>query len=115
MSKKNKSDKHGFVYSTDPSFKFEEIDETIETLAPQLQKLRIWLDAKQRAGKTVTLITGFIGNTKDLEVLAKQIKNICGTGGNAKDNEIIIQGDQREKVLQWLLKNNYTNTKKAGS
>jgi len=115
MSKKNKLDKHGFVYSTNPNFKFEEIDETIETLAPQLQKLRIWLDTKQRAGKTVTLITGFVGSTLDLEILAKQLKNICGTGGNAKDNEIIIQGDQREKVLQWLLKNNYTNTKKAGS
>lgn len=114
MSKKNKADKNGFVYSTNPDFSFNNDEETIETLAAHLQKLRVWLDAKQRAGKIVTLITGFIGSETDLEILAKKIKNFCGTGGNAKNAEIIIQGDQREKVLQWLLKNGYTNSKKAG-
>lgn len=114
MSKKNKPDNKGFVYSTDPNFKFEEEQSSVQTLPPAQQKLRIWLDTKQRAGKAVTLITGFVGTQDDLESLGKQLKNYCGTGGSAKDNEIIIQGDQREKVLQFLLKNGYTNSKKAG-
>ena len=113
--KKNKPDSYGFVYSTDPGFKFEEEQNDVqETLPPQQQKLRIWLDAKQRAGKVVTLITGFIGNENDLMELGKKLKNHCGTGGSAKDGEILVQGDQREKVLQYLLKNGYPQTKKAG-
>jgi len=112
---KNKSDRNGFVYSTDPDFKFEQDDEAIETLAPPAQKLRVWLDSKSRGGKTVTLVTGFVGTESDLNVLGKNLKNFCGTGGNTKDGEIIIQGEQREKVLQWLLKNGYSNSKKAGS
>lgn len=114
MSKKNKPDSLGFVFSTDPNFRFEEEELGVETLAPNQQKLRVWLDTKKRAGKAVTLITGFIGSVNDLEELGKKLKNFCGTGGSAKDDEIIIQGDQREKVLQWLLKNGYSNTKKAG-
>lgn len=114
MSKKNKPDTNGFVFSTNPNFKFEEEEQTIETIAPNQQKLRISLDTKKRAGKAVTLITGFVGTENDLEDLGKKLKNFCGTGGNAKDHEIIIQGDQREKVLQWLLKNGYNNSKKAG-
>jgi translation initiation factor 1 len=113
MSKKNKPDARGFVFSTDPSFRFEEEDQTtVETLAPNQQKLRIRLDTKQRAGKAVTLVTGFIGKEEDLEVLGKQVKNFCGTGGSVKDGEAIVQGDQRDKVLQWLLKNGYSGTKK---
>ncbi|MGC4035715.1 MAG: translation initiation factor [Chitinophagaceae bacterium] len=112
MSKKNKADNRGFVYSTDPDFKFEEDQAQDETLSPVQQKLRIRLDTKQRAGKSVTLIEGFIGKTEDLEELEKKLKNVCGTGGSAKDGEIIIQGDQRDKVLQWLLKNEYKNSKK---
>ena len=114
MSKKNKPDNQGYVYSTDPNFSFKEEQQNIETLPPAQQKLRVRLDTKQRAGKAVTLILGFIGKESDLEELGKKIKNYCGTGGSAKDGEIIIQGDQREKVLQWLLKNGYTNSKKAG-
>jgi translation initiation factor 1 len=114
MSKKNKPDNKGFVYSTDPNFKFEEEQHAVETLAPEQQKLRVWLNTKLRAGKAATLIVGFIGTTDDLEELGKKLKNVCGTGGSAKDGEIIIQGDQREKVMQWLLKNGYKNTKKAG-
>lgn len=114
MSKKNKPDNNGFVFSTNPNFKFEEEEQTIETIAPNQQKLRIWLDTKKRAGKAVTLITGFVGTENDLEDLGKKLKNFCGTGGSTKDHEIIIQGDQREKVLQWLLKNGYNNSKKAG-
>lgn len=114
MSKKNKPDARGFVFSTDPSFRFEEEDNTPqETLEPKQQKLRIRLDTKQRAGKAVTLVTGFVGIETDLEELGKKLKNFCGTGGSVKDGEAIVQGDQREKVLQWLLKNGYANTKKG--
>src|SRR5688500_10622540 len=109
MSKKIKHDNKGFVYSTDPNIKFEEEHEVVQTLSPDQQILQMWLDTKQRAGKAVTLITGFIGTADDLEELGKKLKNYCGTGGSAKDGEIIIQGDQREKVMQWLLKNGYKN------
>lgn len=113
MSKKNKPDNNGFVYSTDPNFRFEEEEQAIQaTLPPAQQKLRIKLDTKQRAGKAVTLVTGFIGTPEDLEDLGKKLKNFCGTGGSVKDGEAIIQGDQRDKVLQWLLKNEYKQTKK---
>lgn len=111
MSKKNKPDVQGFVYSTDPNFSFQPADEAVETLAPAQQKLRIRLETKHRAGKAVTLITGFIGKEEDLEKLGKLLKNFCGTGGSAKDAEMIIQGDQRLKVLPWLIKNGYTQSK----
>ncbi len=106
MSKK-KHNPGGIVYSTNPDLKIEEDNVQEETLPPSQQKLRITLDTKQRAGKAVTLITGFTGTTRDLEDLAKKLKAFCGTGGSAKDNEIIIQGDNREKVRQWLNKNGF--------
>jgi translation initiation factor 1 len=109
MSKKHKPDSRGFVYSTDPSFQFEEKGKAHETLSPADQKLKIRLDTKHRAGKAVTLVEGFTGKEKDLEILSKRLKSFCGTGGSAKDGQIIIQGDQREKVLQWLGKNGYKN------
>jgi translation initiation factor 1 len=109
MSKKNKPDSRGFVYSTDPSFKFEEEQGNTETLPAAQQQLRIRLDTKHRAGKAVTLVEGFTGREEDLEILGIKLKSFCGTGGSAKDGEIIIQGDQREKVLQWLGKNGYKN------
>ena len=112
MSKKNKPDARGFVYSTDPDFSFEPEQEQVDTLAPAQQRLRIRLDTKQRAGKAVTLVEGFAGKEEDLATLGKQLKAYCGTGGSAKDGEIIVQGDQREKVLQWLLKNGYPLSKK---
>ena len=114
MSKKNKPDTKGFVYSTDPDFQFEEEKTNNETLPPSRQKLKIRLDTKDRAGKAVTLIEGFSGNEEDLIELGKKLKSFCGTGGSAKDGEIIVQGDQRDKVLQWLNKNGYTNSKKSG-
>lgn len=113
MSKKNKPDNRGFVYSTDPNFQFEQENESVETLPPAQQKLRVRLETKHRAGKAVTLITGFIGNEEDIEELGKKLKNYCGTGGSVKDGEAIVQGDQRDKVLQWLLKNGYTGSKKV--
>lgn len=111
MSKKNKPDTRGFVFSTDPNFSFETPDEVVATLVPAQQKLRIRLETKHRAGKAVTLVTGFVGLEADLELLGKQLKNYCGTGGSAKDAEIIIQGDQRIKILPWLIKNGYTQSK----
>jgi translation initiation factor 1 len=112
MSKKNKPDSRGFVYSTDPDFSFKHEQENSETLPPSQQKLKIRLETKHRAGKAVTLILGFIGKENDLEELGKNLKNYCGTGGSLKDGEIIIQGDQRDKVLQWLLKNGYKQAKR---
>ena len=114
MSKKNKPDTRGFVYSTDPGFLFEDENLNVETLPPSQQRLRIRLDTKHRAGKAITLIEGFIGKEDDLIELGKKLKSFCGTGGSAKEGEIIVQGDQRDKVLQWLIKNGYTNSKKSG-
>jgi len=114
MSKKNKPDTRGFVYSTDPNFSFEEESNEQETLAPEAQKLKVRLETKHRAGKAVTLVDGFIGTDEDREALGKKLKNFCGTGGSAKDGEIIVQGDQREKVMQWLLKNGYKQSKRVG-
>lgn len=102
---------NGIVYSTDPSLLSNNSEEEIITLAPEAQSLKIILDTKQRAGKAVTLITGFIGATADVDRFGKILKTYCGTGGSVKDGVIIIQGDQREKVKQWLLKNGYRKTK----
>jgi translation initiation factor 1 len=107
MAKKSKPDSRGFVYSTDPNFNFEEEQFKSETLPARDQKLTVRLETKHRAGKAVTLVNGYIGKDEDLQDLAKKLKNYCGTGGSAKDGVIIIQGDQREKILQWLNKNSY--------
>ena len=112
MSKK-RSNLSGLVYSTDPNFKLpEENSEHIDTLPPALQNLRIRLDAKQRAGKVVTLVQGFEGKEADIEDLGRKLKSYCGTGGSVKNNEIIIQGDNRDKILAWLHKQGFTKTKK---
>lgn len=112
MNKKNKSTKDGIVYSTDPGFRLEDENVQEETLSPAQQLLLIRLDTKNRAGKAVTLINGFTGKEEDLQELCKRIKNFCGTGGSAKEGEIIIQGDQRDKVTEWLQKNGYKMVKK---
>ena len=112
MSKKINS-LSGLVYSTDPNFKIEK-DENLEeqTILPAEQKIKIRLDKKHRGGKMVTLIENFTGKNADKEELGKKLKTVCGTGGSVKDGEILVQGDNRDKVLQWLLKNGYKNSKK---
>jgi translation initiation factor 1 len=103
LTRKNIPDKHGFVFSTDPNFNFKTGDSSpTETLPPAKQRLRIILDTHQRGGKTVTLITGFVGNGKDLELLGKKIKQFCGTGGSVKEGNILVQGDQMVKVRAYL-------------
>jgi translation initiation factor 1 len=113
MSKKKIQSLSGLVYSTDPNFKLpDESFEEQETIEPSQQKLKIRLDTKHRAGKAVTLVEGFIGSVTDLEDLGKKLKTFCGTGGSVKDGEIIVQGDNRDKVLQWLQKNGYKSSKR---
>jgi translation initiation factor 1 len=115
MSKKNTfTNNNGFVYSTNPDFKIEEEEAVVVTKPVDKQPLRVLLDTKQRAGKAVTLITGFVGTNEDCEKLGKQLKAFCGTGGSVKDFEIIVQGDNRQKIFDWLQKNNYKLSKKIG-
>ena len=103
MSKK-KNSSGGIVYSTDPNYSYppEEQEEQV-TLPPAQQQLKVTLDKKQRAGKTVTVIDGFRGTESDLEKLGKDLKTKCGTGGSVKDGQILIQGDYKDKIVKWLL------------
>ena len=112
MSKKINS-LSGLVYSTDPNLKIEqESAEEQTTLLPAEQKIKIRLDKKHRGGKMVTLIENFIGANADKEEIGKKLKTVCGTGGSVKEGEILVQGDNRDKVLQWLLKNGFKHSKK---
>jgi translation initiation factor 1 len=114
MSKKNKQ-LINVVYSTNPNFSYEsESEEEQETLPKNQQKLYVSIDRKQRGGKDVTLIEGFIGTEEDLKELGKILKSKCGVGGSVKDGEILIQGALREKVFDLLVKDGYTQTKKKG-
>lgn len=109
MAKKNDwKNREGVVYSTSSDFNYSyQQDDEATTLPPQQQQLKVLLDKSGRAGKQVTLVTGFIGTANDLETLGKTLKNKCGTGGSVKDGEIIIQGDFRDRVVQMLVKDGY--------
>jgi translation initiation factor 1 len=114
MSTNDWKSRLGMVYSTDPNYAYkEDAPETPETLSAAQQQLKVWLDRKHRGGKTVTLVTGFVGSEADLQALGKELKSKCGTGGAAKDGEILVQGDFRERVLDLLLQAGY-KAKKAG-
>lgn len=105
---KKKGDNRGYVFSTDPDFRFEEEHNEQETLAPGAQRLKVYRDKKQRGGKEVTIVEGFVGTESDLHELGKKLKSNCGTGGSVKDGLILVQGDQRKKVADFLDKHGYS-------
>jgi translation initiation factor 1 len=110
-----KKEKLSVVYSTNPDFnyQFEEEEET-ETLSKNQQKLYVSIDKKQRGGKEVTLVEGFIGSEEDLKELGKFLKSKCGVGGTVKDMEILIQGNFKDKIVDLLQKEGYSVKKKGG-
>ena len=112
MKNNDWKDRLNVVYSTNPDFKYENFEEEeAETLPKNQQKLRIFMEKKGRGGKTVTLIKGFIGTEEDLKELGKLLKTKCGVGGSVKDNEIIIQGDFKQRITDLLKAEGYTQTK----
>ncbi|MEX1191338.1 MAG: translation initiation factor [Brumimicrobium sp.] len=114
MAKKKKK-RVDVVYSTNPDFNFDyDGDEENETLPNEEQLLYVSIDRKKRKGKDVTLIEGFVGSDEDMKSLAKQLKSSCGVGGSAKDGEILIQGNHRDKIIEILNKEGYKTKRKGG-
>lgn len=111
MTKKKLNSFSALVFSTNPDMMKEEAPEAQETPEPKVQKLRVRIEKKQRAGKTVTVVDGFAGTDEDFMDLGKKLKTKCGAGGSAKDSEILIQGDYKDKVIAWLKEWGYTQTK----
>lgn len=104
----------GMVCSTNPDYEYQSAEEPQEqTLPPEKQNLKVWIDRKQRGGKVVTLVTGFVGTDEDLEQLGRMLKSRCGVGGSAKDGQIIVQGEHRDRVMELLISAGY-RCKKAG-
>ena len=110
--KKNKNNRKGMIYSTNPDFEFEYDNEEMDTLAINQQNIKVCID-KHRAGKVAVILKGFVGNTDDLKALSKILKTRCGVGGSTKNGEIIIQGDIRDKIIDILAKEGY-NYKRVG-
>jgi translation initiation factor 1 len=112
---KNKKERLNVVYSTNPNFNYDyEEQEEQETLDSHLQTLYVSIDRKQRGGKEVTLIEGFVGSEEDLKELGKRLKSKCGVGGTAKDGEIIVQGVFRDKIMELLQKEGFKVKRKGG-
>lgn len=108
-------DRLGIIYSTDKNYNYDyDSPESENTLPPEEQDLRVKIDRKGRKGKTVTLVSGFIGTKEDLEVLGKKLKSKCGTGGSVKNREIIIQGDFADRVLSVLRENRFKVKRSGG-
>lgn len=115
MANNDWKERLGVVFSTNPDFSYDEGEKKeVETLDENKQKLRVKMDRKSRGGKTVTLVTGFIGSEEDLKELGRYLKLKCGVGGNVKDGEIIIQGDFKDRIVDLLKDKGYTQTKPAG-
>ena len=109
------SKKNNIVYSTNPNFSIEdEENEPIETLSPGEQLLYVSIDRKQRAGKEVTLIEGFVGEAEDLTDLGKELKSKCGVGGSVKNGIILLQGNFRDRIIELLDKKGYSTKRKGG-
>ena len=105
----------GMVYSTDPDFQYDTGEEEAgETPPPQKQQLYVSLDKKNRKGKKVTLVEGFVGNTQDLKELARELKSQCGVGGSVSEGQILIQGDFRDRVLKLLQDKGYKVKRSGG-
>ncbi len=112
MKSNDWKDRLNVVYSTNPDFNYECIEEEqAETLPKNQQKLRVGIEKKGRGGKTVTIIKGFIGSEEDLKDLSKWLKTKCGVGGSAKEGEIIIQGEFKQRIIELLKVEGYTQTK----
>ena len=116
MAKKSKKNRIGVVFSTNPEYDYSfDEDMDVDDISENKQKLRVLIDRKKRKGKEVTLVTDFVGTEESMKALGKMLKSKCGVGGAVKDGEIMIQGNQRDKIVKILLGLGYTGTKKSGN
>lgn len=112
MKQNDWKERLGVVFSTNPDYVYEAtVDDQPDTLPPERQRLRIRIERAGRRGKTVTLVTGFVGSSEDLKELGRRLKAHLGTGGTSKDGVIVIQGDVKEKVVGWLRQSGFGDVK----